>query len=80
MDSSFWFDTINLAWLIVNIEGVTEYNFIPNKICTCISFSEEIFVLSNNVDPDDMLHNATFLWILTVCRSMQGLSAPLCHA
>ena len=49
MDSSFWFDAINLGWSIVYIEGsqVILYEqivFLPLKI---------VFVLANNVDPDE---------------------------
>ena len=56
MDSSFLFDTINLGWSIVYIEG-------PQVIIfkMCITFSEDCFCqIANSVDPDEMLPHATF--------------------
>ena len=51
MDSSFWFDTVNLGWSIVNIEGSQVIKF-PN----CFSSLKITFVLANSVDPDEILH------------------------
>ena len=50
MDSSFWFDTINLGWFIVHMRS-HRLNY---------SFSEYCFIFTNSVDPDEMLHYATF--------------------
>ena len=50
MASSYWFDTINLGWCIVLIEGslviFSKYNHSP--------FSEDYFVLENNEDTDEI--------------------------
>ena len=43
MDSSYWFDTINLRGHRLEF---------PNK--NCVSSSEDHFCLSNSVDPDEM--------------------------
>ena len=45
MDSSFWFDTLNIGRSIANIE-VSHKN--------CISFYEGVLVLANSVDPDEI--------------------------
>ena len=52
MDSSFWFDTI--IWDSEYL-GVTGYSF--QKYC--IYMSEDLFYF-NSVDPDEILHNASF--------------------
>ena len=55
-DFSFWLGAINLGWSIVYIEG--SQVIISNLIC--ISFSDDSFVLANNVNHDAMPHYATF--------------------
>ena len=56
MDSSTRYDTINLGWFIVHIEG--SQVIISNKI---VLFSLKIIlVLVNSVDPDERLHYAAF--------------------
>ena len=55
MNTSFWFDSINLGWSIVYIEG--SKIIIPNKI---VLLSPNVFDLANSVDPDEMLHFAAF--------------------
>ena len=56
MDSSFWFETINLGKSIVYIKGsqviISKQNY--------ISFSEDILCLSKHVDPDEMTHSMAF--------------------
>ena len=52
MDSFFFFDTINLKWYIVFIEGSNK--LLPNIIAFLI------FILANRVDPDEMPHYAAF--------------------
>ena len=57
MDSSFWFEMINLGWSIVYIlMGVTGYNF-QNQLFLSLTI---VFVLANSVDPDEMLQYAAF--------------------
>ena len=56
IDSSFWFDTINLEWFIVYIEGL---HVIFCKQIVILSL-KIIFVLANSVDPNEMPHNAAF--------------------
>ena len=56
MDSSFWFDTINLEWPTVWIEGITCYN---SQIQLYI-FLKSVDVLASSVDPDEMPHYAAF--------------------
>ena len=59
MDSSFWFDTINLGWSIVHIYnvGVSGYNF--QKIL--YSFVRRyFFTFTNSVDPGEMPHDVAF--------------------
>ena len=52
MDSSFWFDTINLGWSIVYIERPHyEYSFQIK-----ILFLSLKIVFVNSVDTDDMPH------------------------
>ena len=58
MDSSFWFDTINLGWSIVYIEW--SHVIISKNIKIGFLSLKIVFVLANSVDPDDMLHNAAF--------------------
>ena len=59
MESSLCFDTTNLGWSTVYIEGpeITGYIFPIKNI-----FPSLKIVLSqcNSADPDEMLHNATF--------------------
>ena len=50
MDSSFWFNTINLGRSIVY-----GYNF---QIKIEFLSLKVVFVLANSVDPDEMLHYA----------------------
>ena len=56
IDSSLWFDTINLGWSCVYIKGsqviISKWYF--------LSFSEYLFILANSVDSDKMGHYATF--------------------
>ena len=68
MDSSFWFDTINLGLSIVYIY-IVKYNIIWNyNLCitgynlkNIIFLSQKIdFVLANSWDPDEMLLIAAF--------------------
>ena len=57
MDSSLWFDAINLGWSIIYIKGS---QIIISKN-TIVFFSLKIiFVLANSVDPDEMPHYAAF--------------------
>ena len=55
MDSSFWFETINLRRSIVYIKGskviISKQMYISLKI---------FYVLANDVDPDDMSHSVAF--------------------
>ena len=68
MDSSFWFDSMNLGWFTVYFEGHML------KLCKkyCISFSEDRFCFSKqsrpwkNVALYVMRH---FIWVFTVCQS-----------
>ena len=53
MDSSFWLDTINLGYSIVNIQ---ERQVIIFKTMYCIFLSEDIFIFTNGADPDEMQH------------------------
>ena len=46
MDSSFWFDTINLVWSIVYIDGVTGYHFQTEIVFLSVKI---VFILSNNI-------------------------------
>ena len=55
MDSSFWFDTINLGKSFVHIKGCQV--IILKKYC--ILLSEDMFYLYS-VDPDEMQHYAAF--------------------
>ena len=52
MDSSFWFDTINLEWFRGHMLKF------PNKI-VFVSL-KIIFVLTNSVDTDEMMHYVAF--------------------
>ena len=57
------FDTINLVWFIVYIEGsqviiVTGYNF--QQKFHSFPDMKIVLVLENNVDPDEMLQYAAF--------------------
>ena len=55
MDSSFWFDTINLGKSIVHI--YVRLKFSKN----IVFFSLKIFfTFTNSVDPDEMSHYAAF--------------------
>ena len=60
MDSSIWFDTINLERSVVHIEG--SHNTI-SKIIVCLSL-KIIFVLANSVDPDEMLHSNALAFVI----------------
>ena len=53
MDSSFWFDIINLGWStpLYILRGHRLY--FSNNICISFLFS---IVITNSVDPDEMLH------------------------
>ena len=63
MDSSFWFETINLGRSIVYIKG--SRLLFPNK---SIFLSLEIFyVLAKGVDPDEMPHSVAFIRVFTLC-------------
>ena len=69
MDSSFWFDTLNLEWSIVYILGcqvITKKNFV-------FFLSEDVFIFTNSVDTDEMPHDASFrpIWVQTVCKGYQ---------
>ena len=55
MDSSFWFDTINLGLSIVHTcvyIGVLGYYFVTLFFCLKI-----FFTFTDSVDPDEMQHN-----------------------
>ena len=56
MDSSFLFETANLGWSIVYIEGS---QVIIAKIIVLLSLKID-FVSANSADPDVMLHYAAF--------------------
>ena len=56
MDSSFSYDTINLGWSSVYIEGLQV--IISKK--NCIYFSKMRLILANSHDPDEMTHHAAF--------------------
>ena len=57
MDSSFWFETINLGRSIVYIKG-SQVIISKQKY---ISFSEDIYVLANSLDPDEIMpHSVAF--------------------
>ena len=56
MDSSLWFNTINFGWSIVYL-GVSHFNFSKNIIAF---LSEDLFTLTNSIDPGEMPHNAAF--------------------
>ena len=53
--SSFWFDTVNLGWSIVFWGSQV---IISNKIT--FPSLKIVFILTNSVDPDEMLHYAAF--------------------
>ena len=57
MDSSFWHDTINLGWSIVYISRGVSLLFSNNIV---FFLSEDLFTLTNSVDPDEMQPNAAF--------------------
>ena len=54
MDSSFWFDAINLRWSIVYIE--------ESQVTISFFFfkSKFVFVLANSLGPDEMRQ---FIWV-----------------
>ena len=56
MDSSFWFETINLGWSIVYIK---ESQVIISKLIVFLTL-KIIFVLANSADSDEMPHYAAF--------------------
>ena len=47
MDSSFWFDTINLGWSIVYVEGQQ----VTSQIKIVFLSLKILFVLANSIDP-----------------------------
>ena len=49
MDSSFWFDTMNLEW--------SDYNFSKNIVFFC---QKIFFTFTNSPNPDEMQHYAAF--------------------
>ena len=51
MDSSLWFDAINLGWSIVHTKGVTGYNFHTKNVFVPLKI---VFVIANSVDPDHL--------------------------
>ena len=53
MVSSFKFDTTNLGWSIVYIEGSWLYNFQAEIVFLSLKV---ICVVANSVDPDEILH------------------------
>ena len=53
MESSFWFDTMNLGQSIVHIE---ECQVITLKKKNCTFCLKVFFTLTNCVDPDEMPH------------------------
>ena len=57
MDSSFWFDKIEMIHCIY--QGVTDSQVIISKY-NCIPFSEDLFVLANSVDLEEMPHYVPF--------------------
>ena len=74
MDSSFWFDTINLGRSIVYMERlqvmISKYN--------CIFYSEDMFILTNCVNPYEMLHCVAFhvcLYCLQKNTSHEGVTS-----
>ena len=62
MDSSFWFDTLNLGYIFLcTYLGVYGYNFQKYSII----LSEDLSLTLQTVDPDEM----PWIWIFTVCKS-----------
>ena len=67
MNSSIWFGTMGLGWLIVYIKGS---QFRTSKL-RCI-------ILALSANPDEMPQNAAFIWVFTVCHSIHlGVSSTL---
>ena len=62
IDSSFWSVTVDMEWSIVKYLGVSGYNL---KIYR-INLSEDLFTITNSVDPEEMEH---FIWVFTDCKS-----------
>ena len=65
MDSSFWFDTIQLGWSIVYIKGSQVIILKKKKKKKKKKNSEFlslkiVFVLTDSENPDEMLHYAAF--------------------
>ena len=56
LDSSFWFDTINLDSPLYISRGVRFYSF----QIILYSFSEDLFTITSSVEPDEMWHYAAF--------------------
>ena len=50
MDSTFWFDAINLGWFIVYTEG--------SQVNIALLSLKIVFVIVHSVDPDEMPHYA----------------------
>ena len=66
MDSSFWFDAINLGWSTVH----TKVSHIF-QIKLFFSLSEDQFCLANRVEPNEMPHYAEFyLGLLCQCTHL----------
>ena len=51
LDSSFWFDIVNLGRSIVYIKG-SQVIILKNVFLSLMI----VFVLANNIDPDEMSH------------------------
>ena len=66
MEASFWFDTVNMGWSIVYIEG-SQVIFFPNKIA--FFTLKIVFVLANSVDPDEVPHLGFHCLLKYVFRS-----------
>ena len=56
MDSSFWFDTINMGLSIVHIKGCPVIIFLKY----CFFCPKIVFTFTNSVDPDKMQHYTAF--------------------
>ena len=60
MNSSIWFDTMDLGWFIVHIQG----SQIRIAKVRCLKSLKIVFILANRVDPAEILHSALFhLWL-----------------
>ena len=63
MDSSLFFDTLDMGWSIVHIE---ESHAVISKYKLSLKI---VYVFGNSVDPDEMLHYVAFHLGFTVCQS-----------